>query len=150
MIVISVHSSGHPRRKTITIISQKKPTCSSPKPFTKSPRSFEPPSSAKTPEKRLEPMRSQPTIADVRIVRKTDSFRFANESRRYSAASIRPPSAPSAAASVGVAIPKRIESRTAAMRSEIGTRPFRSMTRIVPRGKSRSSFGSAGATSFCT
>ena len=106
-----------------------------------------PPRRAKTAAKMLEPTSSQPTIAAARTVRKTDSFTMPKFSRLCAAASKRPPSAPRAAPSDGVAKPRKIAPMTKRMSAVIGTKPRRTRTSISLRVSfSRSSFGIFGAS----
>ena len=147
MIVISVHSSGQPRTKMMSCTTQKKTSGERWRPRIVSPMICAPPRRANTAAKMLEPTSSQPTIAAVRTVRKTDSRIIPNERRLCAAARMMPPSAPSAAPSDGVARPKKIAPRTKRMSDTIGTKPRKmSVTVSAPVSFSRCSFGSLGAS----
>ena len=67
-----------------------------------------------------EPTNSQHTMALVLAVRNTDSLTTLKVSCRYAAASTKPPKAPTAAASVGVARPNTMEPSTARISTSSG------------------------------
>ena len=109
-----------------------------------------PPKSANDAEKMDEPTNSQHTIALVFAVKKEDSLMMPPKSRavfinglalrsrlaamnRYAPAKINPPSAPTAAASVGVAKPNTMEPSTAMIMTASGKNEANSILKISSR-----------------
>ena len=72
-------------------------------------------------------------MALVLAVRNTDSLTTPKVSCRYAAASTKPPNAPTAAASVGVARPNTMEPKTARIRISKGKKLDSSILKISSR-----------------
>ena len=94
-----------------------------------------PPRSANAAAKRLDPMKSQHTMAEVFAVRKTDSLTTRKLSCLYAAARTKPPKDPIAAASVGVASPTTMVPSTPRMIRASGKNDPRSILKISSRSK---------------
>jgi hypothetical protein len=146
MMMISLHSSGQPSRKMISWESSRKVSGVRFIASTNSLMSPSPPRYENTEENVHDPTKSQHTIAEVRAVRNTASLSRVQVKARYAMARTMAPRAPMAAASLGVASPKRIAPSTDRIRMASGKNACTSRIVTFGHGTLLASLESFGAS----